>query len=220
MPRKARAEFEPGIHHVFARANNRELLFVDDRDRDMYLALVAQVGGHLGWRSLAYCLMHTHVHLLIETTVPNLSIGMRRIHTAYVQAFNRRHGRRGHLIENRFGSVRVEDDAQFWMVVGYIARNPVEAQLCRRPEEWRWSSYPGVANGAAPAWLDIDRLLELIAASGGDPMARYLECVDPHGGADEDGERTTAAARSRRERAKRTGKRRKKKRARNRPRAP
>src|SRR3712207_5396432 len=145
MPRRPRHEHTAGIHHVFSRANNRERFFVDDRDRLAYLRLVAQVGARLAWRWLAYCLMPTHVHLLIETTEPNLGIGMRRVHVAYVSAFNRRHQRRGHLIENRFGSVRVEDDAHLWMVVGYIARNPVEARLCRRPEEWPWSSHAAIA---------------------------------------------------------------------------
>jgi hypothetical protein len=27
----------------------------------------------------------------------------------------------------------------------YIARNPVEAGLCRRPSEWPWGSYRGCA---------------------------------------------------------------------------
>ena len=182
MPRHARQEFEAGVHHVYARGVEKRLVFLDDRDRKLYLKLLEAEVIRQRWRCLSYCLMPNHVHLLIETREPNLGTGMRRLHGAYARAFNRRHNRWGHLFGERYGSTRIEDDAQMWMTVGYIARNPVEAKLVESPERWRWGSHAALtaANGAAPLpWLDRDRLYWFIGAFGGDPAQRYAECVTP-----------------------------------------
>jgi hypothetical protein len=70
----------------------------------------------------------------VETVRPDLGAGMQRLHGAYAQRFNGRHAHVGHVFGSRYGAVRVQSDPQLWIVAGYIARNPVEAQLCRRPE--------------------------------------------------------------------------------------
>ena len=50
----------------------------------------------------AYCLMINHFHLLLETPDANLSNAMRQFNSVYTQAFNRRHGRVGHVLQGRF----------------------------------------------------------------------------------------------------------------------
>lgn len=177
MPRKARQEVQAGIAHVFARGNNRQEIFRDDLDRERYLRLFGRVVAVHRWRCLSYCLMNNHVHFLIETREPNLGAGMKWLQGCYAQAFNRRHRRSGHVFENRYGAVRVESDAQLITVVRYIARNPVEAGLCARPTEWRWSSHRDVTGPAPPRWLDFARLFEHLAVWGGDPRRRYLDLV-------------------------------------------
>lgn len=168
---------EAGIAHVFARGNNRQPIFLDDFDRERYLRLFARVVTAHRWRCLGYCLMRNHVHFLIETREPNLGDGMKWLHARYAQAFNRRHHRTGHLFENRYGAVRIESDAQFVTAVRYVARNPVEAGLCAKPSQWRWSSHPQVVRREPPSWLDMERLLDLLAPWGGSPRRRYLELV-------------------------------------------
>ena len=166
-----------GMHHVYARGNNRQPIFRDDHDRDAYLKTLASVTIRKRWRLLAYCLMRNHLHLLIETREPNLGSGMQRLHSLYARTFNDRHQRTGHLFEGRYGARRITSDPQLWATVAYIARNPVEAGVCDDPERYRWGSHGLVARGEAPRWLDADRLLEHFADSGGDPHDRYLETV-------------------------------------------
>jgi putative transposase len=178
MPRKPRAEFEAGVYHVFARGNDRRTIFMDDADRALYLRLLGNVTSHRRWRTMAYCLMPNHVHVVVETVVPNLGLGMHRLQGSYAQLFNRRHDRTGHVLERRYGAVPIVSDAQLQMVARYIALNPVEANLCARPEEWEWGSHAAVANRAPrPPWLDVERLLELFGASGGDPRERYARLI-------------------------------------------
>jgi REP element-mobilizing transposase RayT len=174
MPRKIRSELAGGVHHVYARSVHGHDLYVDDHDRSRYLALLGQMVGPLAWRCLSYCLMSNHLHLLVETAQPNLGFGVQRLHGAYGRWFNDRHERRGHLFQGRFGSVLVRDDAQMWAVAAYVAVNPVEAGLCRTPEEWSWSSHPATIGVAeAPPWLHVDRLLWHFGVAGGEARARY-----------------------------------------------
>jgi hypothetical protein len=105
----------------------------------------------------------------------------------------------------------MESEAQLWMTVGYIARNPVAAGLCAYAGDWAWSSHAAtVANAARhaavatcapapPSWLDVERLFSHLEAAGGEPRRRYLELVaTPAPAAERSGSRsrTDHAARS------------------------
>ena len=175
VPRKPRAEVEAGLFHVFARGNNKRLIYRDDYDRGTYLRILRGTVRHFRWRFLAYCLMDNHVHLLIETREANLGVGMRRLHGSYAQRFNSRHGTSGHLFQGRYGSVRIKTDEQLWTVAVYIAMNPVEAGLCRHPDDWPWSSHSMILSDTAPDWIDVPHLLDCFAAAGGDGRRRYAE---------------------------------------------
>jgi putative transposase len=177
MPRKPRLELAGGVHHVYARGNRRQAIYLADADRILYLELLAQVVRRQRWRCLAYCLMRNHVHLLVETPEANLGAGMGRMHGLYAQTFNKRHRHSGHLFQGRFGSVLIKTDEQLLTVARYIARNPVEAGLCEAAEWWPWGSHRAVMRGDPPAWLDATRLLGYFGAAGGDPRRRYIEFV-------------------------------------------
>jgi putative transposase len=178
VPRQPRAEYESGVHHVYARGNRRQAIYVDDADRQRYLALLERVTVWMRWRCLAYCLMGNHVHLLVETREPNLGRGIQRLHGTYALNFNRRHGHSGHLFQDRFGAVRIQSDPQLWVAAAYIARNPVDAGLCREVADWPWSSYAAVIDRPPPDWLDIARLLSYFTGHGGDAWERYTEFVE------------------------------------------
>jgi REP element-mobilizing transposase RayT len=165
----ARGEVEAGIYHVYSRGNRREAIFEDDADHDLYLDLLRRAVKRTGWHAMAYCLMRNHFHLLIETREPNLAAGMQWLEGCYAQAFNRRHRYVGHVFQERYGAKRIRYDAQFWTVVRYIARNPVEAGLCNQPDGWRWSSF-----ALAPAWLDTQRLQAYLRAAGRTSSLREL----------------------------------------------
>jgi REP element-mobilizing transposase RayT len=180
VPRLPRAEFEAGLYHIFARGNRKQPIYVNDRDRRRYLALLAGVVKRMRWRCLAYCLMDNHMHLVIETRVPNLGRGMQRLHGTYAQSFNHNHGLVGHLFQDRFRWVHIRTDAQLWMTAAYVASNPVAAGLCRSATDWPWSSHRHVAQRSCPEWLDDAHLLSYFAPQGGDPHARYVAFVDAY----------------------------------------
>jgi REP element-mobilizing transposase RayT len=178
MPRRPREEEAGAIHHVYARGIDRRALFVDDIDRRRYLALLEHVVGVTAWRCLSYCLMGNHVHLMIETPLPNLGKGMQVLHGDFARDVNIRHHRSGHVFQGRFGSKRLRSESHLWTTAAYIAANPVEAGMCPTPEAWPWASHRlAAAGGPAPLWLDSPRLFELFTPLGGEPRQRYCELV-------------------------------------------
>ncbi len=104
--------------------------------------------------------MGNHYHLLIETPEPNLVAGMRRLNGVYTQAFNRRHGRVGHVFQGRYKGILVDKESYGLELSRYIVLNPVRAQMVKRVADWAWSSYRATAGqGTVPAWLDAEWVL-------------------------------------------------------------
>jgi REP element-mobilizing transposase RayT len=196
---------EGGVVHVYARGNDRCVIFRDDADRELYLRLLAKVREKGRWKVLSYCLMDNHLHMVIETSEGNLGWGMQWLHSQYARAFNRRHGRSGHLFQGRYGSTTIEDDGHLCMTLRYVALNPVKARMCRRPEDWPWSSCARTLRGEGSPCVDVERVLESFDWLGGDRRRRYADMVTPAGleqaagvagpgSAGHDGENDAAAA--------------------------
>ena len=161
MARPLRIEFPGAIHHVMARGNARQPIFFNDEDRVAFLDGLGQVCGRQQWRVWAWCLMDNHYHLLIETLSPTLSRGMREVNGVYTQAFNRRHGRVGHLLQGRYKAVLVDRDAYLLEVSRYVVLNPVRAGLVADVEAYLWSSYRAMVGKESPAdWLAVEATLE------------------------------------------------------------
>src|SRR5512135_817991 len=171
MARPLRLEFEVAVYHVMSRGHERGKIFADDGDRTFYLEQLRRVVEEKQWLVHGYCLMSNHAHLLIETPLGNLSLGMQMLNGRYGAAFNRRHGRTGHLLEGRFHAVLVEKDSYLLELSRYIVLNPVRARMVARPGDWKWSSYRATSGQAeAPSWLTVDWTLAQFGRSR--PAAR------------------------------------------------
>jgi len=135
-------------------------LYKDDTDRLEFLRTLAQVTVTKGWTCIAYCLMTSHYHLIVEA-------GDGVLPTAMQVQFR------------RYGSRRIVGDDDLLGVFAYVANNPVEAGLCRSPAEWRWSSYAGSV-GLAPlaSFVDPARLLRCFDWLEGDPAAALRRRVE------------------------------------------
>jgi hypothetical protein len=97
--------------------------------------------------------MTNHVHLLLRPGPAGVSLLLQRLLGPYTQWFNRRHGCVGHVFQGRFGSRTIESTDDFLTVLRYVHRNPVEAGLVARAEEWRWSTQREYLRRVPPAFL-------------------------------------------------------------------
>lgn len=91
---------------------------------------------------IAYCLMPTHIHLVLKQLSENgISDYMRKILDSYTRYFNLSHKRKGPLWESKFKSVLLDNDEQLNHLVRYVHLNPSTAKLVDKPEHWLYSSY-------------------------------------------------------------------------------
>jgi putative transposase len=140
MPRLPRSHLDNHVFfHATARAVFGAVLFEDDLDRLDFLQLLQSTTELCEWRCHAHCLMGTHYHLVLEVSRERLSEGMRQLNGNYARRFNRRHGRRGHLFDERFSSYVVRDECHLAAAIEYVLQNPVRAGLCEHAHDWQWS---------------------------------------------------------------------------------
>lgn len=141
MPRSARIESSSAIYHVMMRGNNKQTIFWDNDDYQEYLFLAKEKVDQKSCFLYSWCLMSNHIHLLIKEKQESLSMVMMKIQTTFVQWYNKKYNRSGHVFHDRFKSQVVEDPTYFFRVFRYIHRNPLEAGLCKRMEDYPFSSY-------------------------------------------------------------------------------
>ena len=57
MARKLRVQYPGAIYHVMNRGDRREAIFLDDRDREMFLETLGEACEKTDWQIHAWCLM-------------------------------------------------------------------------------------------------------------------------------------------------------------------
>ena len=131
----------PGVaHHVTQRGVDRQSVFYTQRDRQVYLNLLAEQSRLADVRILAYCLMSNHIHLVaVPAQERSLALCLQRVHGRYAQYLNARRQRSGHLWQNRYFSCAL-DEGHLWTALRYVELNPVRAGMVCEVSEYRWSS--------------------------------------------------------------------------------
>ena len=179
MSRPLRIEFPGALYHVTARGNARQDIFLDDEDRHSFLAVLERVVSRYHPLLHAYCMMGNHFHLVLETPEGNLSPIMRQLNGIYTQAFNRRHGRVGHVLQGRFKAILVERDSHLLELCRYVVLNPVRARMTRKAAKYPWSSYRATAGlDAIPSFLCTDWLLSQFGKQRSSAQRKYQAFVE------------------------------------------
>ena len=178
MARPLRIEYPGAVYHVICRGNNRQAIFRDDQDRKRYLEKLSLYCQEKKVDLMAYCLMSNHVHVLLETPEGNLSKMMQALQTSYTLYFNRRHGRTGHVFEQRYKAMLVDKDNYLLQVSRYIHLNAVEAKLAERPQDYRWSSYGSYLKGKGIAGSKAESVLDYFTGSKSRRVEQYREFVE------------------------------------------
>ena len=165
MPRIARVCGVNYPHHITQRGNNKETVFFNDDDRRFYLKTLGRYSDQWKIEIWAYCLMVNHVHILaVPRREESLAKGIGSTNLVYTQYINHRYNRSGRLWQNRFFSTVIEREPYLWAVVRYMERNPVRANIVKKPEDYPWSSArahvlkerDGILSGER--WLEEDEL--------------------------------------------------------------
>src|SRR3990170_5749091 len=83
MARPLRVEYPGAYYHVINRGNAGENIFIDERDREIFLEYLAKGTERFITKIHTYCLMSNHYHLLIETPRANLRVAIQWLNVSY-----------------------------------------------------------------------------------------------------------------------------------------
>lgn len=143
-------------YHLYNRSNAGEIVFKAEENYAFFLRKYRRhLAEHL--TTLAYCLMPTHFHFLVQVTVGEERAAQDAVGvwlSSYTKAINKRLGRHGSLFQDHTRSKMVDDDRSLIVVLTYIHQNPVRARLTRRVEDWAHSSYHDLVSRERRTWLD------------------------------------------------------------------
>lgn len=155
MARSARKINPETTHHIMCRSISEIKLFRDDEDKREYLKRMAQYKRKFHCNILAYCLMDTHVHIHFDPQGCDMSKFMQGLNLSYVLYYNRKHNRHGHLYQDRYKSIVIEDDRYNLVVSAYIHNNPKDMpEYCDCVDNYPFSSY-GIYTGQAKDEFDL-----------------------------------------------------------------
>jgi len=181
-------DIAPGTFlHIYNRGNNKEKIFFDEQD---YKAFLFRFGLALGFdekelskekllslpysrvritevnkndfRLHTFCLMPNHFHLLTEQCGDtSISKILSKVCTSYAMYINKKYKRVGHIFQERFKSVVIEDDQQLMWTSAYIHMNPIKDRIAKSPEMYKWSSYSDYIGNRNLPIISRDLLLGL-----------------------------------------------------------
>jgi putative transposase len=151
-------------YHIYNRAHGKEALFLQPEHYKFFLTKYKQYIFPIA-ETFCYCLMPNHFHFLIrfkdeeQLNLLNtkkdkdfsefLSSQLNCFFMSYSKAFNKQQSRKGSLFINRFKRKMVNDVTYFRKVVHYIHFNPVVAELCNEPKDWKYSSFKGIVSSSS-----------------------------------------------------------------------
>ncbi|NLP04458.1 hypothetical protein GX411_00710 [Candidatus Fermentibacteria bacterium] len=177
MPRGPRLDAPGSYHHVMSRGTGGEEVFRSENDSFNLLLRMHYCLRKTETRVLAWVIMPTHFHLLVQVGEVQLSKVMSRLLTGFCMDYNQIHGRAGHVFMGRFKSILVQDDSYLAELVRYIHLNPVRKGLStpQRIGAYRWGGHREVMHPVgANGLIDRNGVLALFGDSESVALANYV----------------------------------------------
>ena len=111
-------------------------------------------------RVIAYCLMSSHIHLVLQLGNDTLGTLTKKVHAPFANWVNSERKGIGAVFADRPKSMIVHSDTYGMELIRYVHNNPVRANLVDRASESGWSSHRAYLGlEPAPAWLATDAVL-------------------------------------------------------------
>lgn len=179
MARRPRYAPSNCIHHIFARGNNKQQIFMEEADYLHYLAILKKYKKQYNFHIYHYALMNNHVHLLAITSQEgDISRIMKCVNSSYALFFRKKYGGIGHFWQDRFKNIPVLTEQYYLKCAGYIELNPVKAGLVLHPKDYKWSSYKTHAYGYQDDVIDENPFYGIFGNNEGERRMNYVNFID------------------------------------------
>ncbi|PKO98049.1 MAG: hypothetical protein CVU13_12200 [Bacteroidetes bacterium HGW-Bacteroidetes-8] len=141
---QSKKRIQSGCFHVYLRGNGKKTVFYDEAERAEFLKRCYSTSLKYGSRILAFVIMDNHVHLLLITE--HLTKFMNSLLVGFVHWYNKKNGISDKLFKTPFGSANKYSDKDIAESIMYILSNPIRANICKDPREYKWSSFHSYFN--------------------------------------------------------------------------
>jgi putative transposase len=141
MPRTSRAIVGNHCYHFYNRGNNKMRLFHDRTDYIAFQWLLAEAMDEIAVPLLAACIMPNHLHFVVcPRDGDDLARWAHWLFTTHARRYHKRYGTSGRVWQGRFKASLVQGDAHLLVLIRYVERNALRANLVKRAEHWQWGS--------------------------------------------------------------------------------
>ena len=139
--KKKSRRFVPNVcNHVYQRSVGGYNIFYDREDYLLCFMILSVIAKKRNVKILEICFMVNHIHILVASdTCEQLADFIRDYTSVYMMEYNASIGRSGKLFHKSFGSAPKCGSKKMRSVIVYIGNNPVEKNLCRFAEDYRWN---------------------------------------------------------------------------------
>jgi len=176
MPRQARLDAPGTLHHVIVRGIEQRKIVDDDKDKKNFVDRMGTLASETDTAIYAWAILTNHAHILLRSGPEGLSKYMKRLLTGYAVFYNRRHRRHGHLFQNRYKSIVVEEDSYFQELVRYIHLNPLRAGMIdsfAKLDRYRWCGHSVILGRLNNEWQDKKYVLKWFGKKAGEAKRAY-----------------------------------------------
>jgi putative transposase len=152
-----------GVYHLTTRGVDRRAIYAGLDTRLSFERILTKTTKQYPIKVYSACQMGNHYHLVAETFENDvLAPAMQYLNGVYARIYNEIVGREGHLVERPYRSIPVVRESHMLEVCRYVDLNPVRAGICKRAEDYRWSSVRAILGFvSAPPYLDTSWTLRL-----------------------------------------------------------
>ena len=135
------------FYHLYNRTNNAEIAF---RGKNNYLYFLKKYRLMIApaVNTLAYILMPTHFHFLIQIKTEDIDAlrqNIGRWQSSYTRAINKAYDRHGSLFQVHTKAIEIDQDSYLITLISYIHQNALRAGLAKELSEWPYSSFADLA---------------------------------------------------------------------------
>lgn len=176
MARTARQLSKNGTYHVVLRGFNRQKIFFDTIDRKSFLERVKRYKDLDGHRVLAYILMESNMHLIVQEGKTNISRLMQQIQTSFVYYYNKKYNRQGAVFQDRYSSEPLDTELKIMSAMRYV-HQVIANDYPDHMDSPLWTSYNAYLNDD-DAIIDIELITRVLKTK--DSYFKFMNMIETH----------------------------------------